>query len=569
MRFIFTLFIISICTIVTAQSAKYSRVKINTDHEGLSLLTQLGVTVDHGQHKEGVFYISDFSLEEIKIMKDNNFNIEILIDDVQAFYVAQNKNDNQGIEKNVLCENAVNPELAPKIPSNFNLGSMGGFLTYAEYLQEIDQMAAQYPNLITVKVPIDTFQTFENRPIYWMRLSDNANTNENEPEVLYTSIHHAREPLSLSSTIFYMWYLLENYATNPEVQYLVNNTEMYFVPVLNPDGYIWNEITNPQGGGMWRKNRFDNNDGYFGVDLNRNYSYEWNTVGVSSSTFSDIYPGTSAFSEPETQAMRWLCNNNDFQFAFNAHTYSDLLLFPFGTSPTLLTADHSYFSLFTDHMVQFNEYTNQKASFLYLTSGNSDDYMYTEDLVAKPKIFAMTPEISNETGGFWPAATKITSLAQEMVFTNKVLAHLTHKYLEVKEIDPITIVATSGNFNHTATRLGLENGAITVSIQPLLNIQSVGAPIVYNLALEQSVNSSISYVLNPNVTIGSVIKYILLTDNGLWIRRDTVVKSYGLATLQVFNNFEGSSNWNGWSPTNEAFFLQIVLFPIILMELQT
>ena len=80
-----------------------------------------------------------------------------------------------------------------------------------------------------------------------------------KPQVLYTSIHHAREPMSLSQLIFYMWYLLENYDSDPEVQYILNNTELYFIPVVNPDGYLYNEFTNPTGGGLWRKNRKNSN----------------------------------------------------------------------------------------------------------------------------------------------------------------------------------------------------------------------------------------------------------------------------------------------------------------------
>ena len=108
-----------------------------------------------------------------------------------------------------------------------------------------------------------------------MKISDNPNTDEPEPEVLYTALHHAREPESLSQLIYYMWYVLENYATDPEVQALVDNTEMYFAPCINPDGYLYNEQTDPNGGGLWRKNRRDNLDGEFGVDLNRNYDFSW------------------------------------------------------------------------------------------------------------------------------------------------------------------------------------------------------------------------------------------------------------------------------------------------------
>lgn len=137
--------------------------------------------------------------------------------------------------------------------SGFGFGSMGGFYTLAEVLTELDNMKVLFPNLITTKVSIGN--TIESRPMYMVKISDNPDIDENEPEVLYTALHHAREPQSMMQMIYFMYYLLENYNSNPSVQYLVNNRELFFIPVVNPDGYEYNRSTYPTGGGMWRKNR--------------------------------------------------------------------------------------------------------------------------------------------------------------------------------------------------------------------------------------------------------------------------------------------------------------------------
>ena len=322
-----------------AFNQNYSRVKVYANAFELDRLSQHGVTVDHGIRKEGVFFISDFSKREIEIMQEQEYKYDILIEDVEAYYVDLLKDKSPSQElKNATCSSAGGGSggySAPVTPTNFNLGTMGGYLKYTEMLAELDAMVAQYPNLITAKAPISTFLTIENRPIYHVKISDNPNTNEAEPKILYTAIHHAREPMSLMETIFFMWYVLENYNTSAEIAYLVNNTQMYFVPCINPDGYIYNETTNPNGGGMWRKNRRNNGGGVYGVDLNRNYSYGWGTTGTSTNTSNDTYCGTSAFSEPETQAMRWLVQNNNFEMAFNAHTYAKDILFPIGTNVAL------------------------------------------------------------------------------------------------------------------------------------------------------------------------------------------------------------------------------------------
>jgi PKD repeat protein len=538
-------------------SQNYSRVKVFGNDTEIYRLGQLGVAVDHGITKKGVFFISDFSKEEIQIMNDHDFSYEIEIPDVQEYYIQllNNPLSHSGpILKNANCSGGSgSSQFTPEIPANFNLGTMGGYLKYNEMLAELDAMFAQYPNLISARTPISTFLTSENRPIYHVKISDNPNTNEAEPKVLYTAIHHAREPMSMMETIFFMWYLLENYGTNDEVTYLVNNTQMFFVPCLNPDGFIYNETTNPTGGGMHRKNRRNVGTTNKGVDLNRNYSYGWGTTGVSTNVNNDTYPGTGAFSEPETQALRWLVQNHNFTMAFNAHTYARSILFPVGVTNEEFADHHDYFQDYTLHMAEINAYTAMKASDLYPASGDSDDYMYKSDIGIgeKDTVFAHTPEVGT---AFWQPSDEIFSTSAEMVFPNLVLAHLTRNYVLVKDADPSTIATLTGSFNHTAKRLGREAGVVTVSIEPILNISSVGNPVSYNLNLQQSLPGSISYVLNPAIQFGDEIKYILKTDNGLWIKKDTITKTYGSITLQVLDDASSNINWTGtWGTTTSTF----------------
>jgi len=541
-------------------SQNYSRVKVFGSQIELTKLGNLGVAMDHGIGKEGFFFISDFSKDEISIMQTYGYEYEILIADLEKYYVNllndPNK-ENPSVLKNANCTGTGGngaSTFSPATPSNFNLGTMGGYLKYDDMLTELDAMVAQYPNLITAKAQISTFVTHENRPIYSVRICDNPNIDEiDEPKVLYTAIHHAREPMSLMETIFYMWYLLENYGINDEVTYLVNHTQMYFVPCINPDGYIHNETTNPNGGGLWRKNRRNNGNGTYGVDLNRNYSYGWGTTGTSTNTNNDTYCGPSAFSEPETQAIRWLVLNNDFEMAFNAHTYAEDILFPIGTTDAEFAPHHDYFQEYTNHMTELNGYFAQKSSDLYPASGDSDDYMYKVDVGVNQKdtVFAHTPEVGT---AFWQPSSQIIATCKEMVFPNLVLAHMTRNYNVVKDSDPALIATMTGNFNHTIKRLGRQGGAVVVSIEPLLNIVSVGSGTTYNLNNEQASTGSISYSLNPSIQFGDQIKYVLKTDNGLWIKKDTIVKSYGAITLQILEDATAATNWTGnWSTTSSTF----------------
>ena len=189
---------------------------------------------------------------------------------------------------------------------------MAGFYTLKESMAELDSMRKAFPNFVSKNDTIGF--TLQGRPIIAIKISSNPNISENKSRALYTALHHAREPESLTQLYYFIWHLLENYQTDKEINFILNNRELYFIPVLNPDGYFYNERTKPTGGGMWRKNRYARgvND-TVGVDLNRNYGFKWgyNDEGSSSSPTSETYRGPAAFSEKETQAVRGFCNNKN------------------------------------------------------------------------------------------------------------------------------------------------------------------------------------------------------------------------------------------------------------------
>jgi carboxypeptidase T len=557
MKKIILVSVILLMTISSIAQEKYSRVKIFATNAELAEIAELGIEVDHGQRKKGVWLSTDISVSQINTLEENGFDYEIEIDDVSQFYFERNLHPEIQKEERDNCGGVQTGSTAfsPSTPSNFNLGTMAGFYTYQEFLDELDEMATLYPNLINAKSPISTFTTHEGRPIHWVRISDNPNVDENENEVMYSAIHHAREPVSLTQTIFYMWYLLENYGTNSEITYLLDNTELYFVPMINPDGYIHNEVNTPGGGGMHRKNKRNVGTSNPGVDLNRNYSYHWNETGTTQNVNGDTYAGTGAFSEPETQAIKWFCENHDFEFAHNAHSYGNLLLFPLGWETAPFAADHDYFTAFTNHQVMFNNFNNMKSSGLYPAAGDSDDWMYIDDLATKPKIYAMTPEVGGDNDGFWPAQARIIPICKSTVWMNLILAHLPHVYGATTDTEPSQIATLTGDLHYSIERLGLENGPITVSVDPLVGIQSVGGGNAYTLNLMDIDNGTVSFVLNPTIVFGDEIKYVLKTSNGLWTRNDTIVKTFGAGTSVFLDDCNTLVNWTGdWGLTSQHYY---------------
>ncbi len=548
------------------QQPKYSKARINyMTPENFSKLVEMGVPMDHGNHKVGVFLESDFSSKELAIAEELGIQVDILIDDVKAYYVERNQLQKKTTNnKNANCSGTGSAMNYPQ-PVNYNHGSMGGFLTYSEVMQEIDSMTLLYPNLITARAPISTFTTYEGRSLYWVRMSDNPNTNEAEPEILYDAIHHAREPMSIQQLVYYMWYLLENYATNAEVQAILNNTELYFVPFLNPDGYLYNESTDPNGGGLWRKNRRDHFNGDFGVDPNRNYDYTdgvngsvWGTNGISFNTNSDLYCGASAFSEPENQAMKWFVEQNDFKIALNNHSYGELLLLPFGFDVNKYPTDYNTFVAISDVMVSQNNFANQMGWQLYAASGVSDDWMYGETN-NHSKIYSFTPEIGPSAQGFWPPAVDIDGLCQSMMYLNLTSAHLVGNYAKAVDIQGATLETTSGYLKYDLQRLGLEAPAnFTVTILPVsANIISVGSPNAHNaMNLLQIDSDSISYTLG-GVVPGDIVTYVLSVNNGQYTTNDTISKIYGTQQLIVSDNGNNTSGWlvsQSWGTTTTDFY---------------
>ena len=125
---------------------------------------------------------------------------------------------------------------------------------------------------------------------------------------------------------------------------------------------------------MWRKNR---RDGY-GVDLNRNYGYQWGNIGASDDKEDETYHGTKPFSEPETQAIRNLAEREHFYASISFHSYGNLILYPFGYTNRIKTSNDTLFLELAQRIGKIIDYTPQRSADLYPTGGDSDDYLYTQ-----------------------------------------------------------------------------------------------------------------------------------------------------------------------------------------------
>lgn len=532
---------------------KSVEVKITTGPTGILQLASMGLPLEEGFHgKDGTWTIV-LSQQEVDRIVAAGFPVTIIHADYTKFIADRNRSDAGLIGYiNSHKQDYNNSDVSNyTVPTHFKLGTMGGYLNLAEVYSELDSMRILYPNLISAKFGIGNANSIEGRPIYCVRISNNPNQTQSKPRVFYNALTHAREPMGMQQFIFYMWYLLENYSTNEEIQYLVDNAELYFVPVANPDGYEYNHSYAPYGGGDWRKNRRNNGDGTWGVDLNRNYGYKWgyDNNGSSPNPGDATYRGTAAFSEPETQVVRDFCIDMDFRIAMNYHTYSNYLLYPWGWQ-TQITPDSTLQLTYADFLTRQNGYlAGMPGTILYNTNGDIMDWEYGEQ-TAKPKIFGFTTETGNQTDGFWPPVTRIIPLAQENMYSNLMVAHFALRYAEASDISPVIVSEKEGYFKFEFKRFGLDAPAnYQVSVQPMdtaLIIATGPACTIANPAIFNVVTDSISYTLNPDIITGTEISFIYRINNGFYTFQDTVTKFFG-PPLEVFG--DSCNTMDNWTST--------------------
>ena len=179
---------------------------------------------------------------------------------------------------------------------------------------------------------------------------------------------------------------------------------------------------------MWRKNRRNNMNGPvpdYGVDLNRNFGYFWgyDDEGSSPDPADITYRGPSAFSEPELQNFRDFVASREFVIVHNIHTYSNLVLWPWGYQTGAYTDRENFYQVLGDSMTQYNGYAPSAGWGLYPTNGAADDWFWG-DTLTKPRMISLTTEIGNSSDRLSPSPSRIPTLVAENIFPNMFLAKI-------------------------------------------------------------------------------------------------------------------------------------------------
>ncbi len=242
-------------------------------------------------------------------------------------------------------------------------------------------------------------KTVEGRDIWCLRVNSTAKgaAASSKPGALYVGTHHAREHLSNEVPLLFAVWLLDNRAA-PEVKKYIETLDIYVIPMLNPDGAEFDIRT---GSYKWqRKNMRVNSDKSIGVDLNRNYDSWWCAAGASSYPRSDTYCGPSAFSEPESLAMKKFVEARKNLKTMNSyHSYAGSILYPYGGSEDEVpdAGDREVFVKMAGQMGLLTGYHPENSSDMYVATGDTCDWAYDVG-----RIFAFTTEL--EGRGFYPGA---------------------------------------------------------------------------------------------------------------------------------------------------------------------
>jgi hypothetical protein len=391
------------------------------------------------------------------------------------------------------------------------VGFFDVYRTLAEIEAHFDALVLANPNVIS-QVNVGT--SIQGRTIWGYRILA-PDAVADPVRVVINGTQHAREWLSPMTNTYIATELVNDHGVSQVVTDMLRQVEIVIIPVVNPDGYVYSHTTER----FWRKNR-RNNGGSFGVDLNRNWGYEWNggqSGSSSSSPSSDIYRGTAPFSEPETAAVSaFIASLSDVRGHIDFHTYGQWILGPWGYNDTFAPPRAS------EHRTAQNEMaaSMQAAEGLTYVAGlGTDQLLYTADGIMPDWTFgdqgalSWTIELRPTGGGlgpFDPPPSNILPASKEGLAALMKLAEIAQRELDFRfpADRPVAYAADTGEtFPVTLFRwheLPVVPGSVRIATR------DSGAGAFTETALSGSGDNYTAEL--PIAPCGSTVEYYFLAD---------------------------------------------------------
>uniref|UniRef100_A0A1A9WD12 Peptidase M14 domain-containing protein n=1 Tax=Glossina brevipalpis TaxID=37001 RepID=A0A1A9WD12_9MUSC len=346
----------------------------------------------------------------VMVSPKDQMDFEMTLNKFNIDYSVINNNLGQTFEIERLQNNFLREALGRS--SRISFSSFQRFEAINGYLEDL---AKAFPDRVSVKT---IGKSYENRDMKAITITDGQTSNKKKAILIDGGIH-AREWIAPAAVLYIIHQLVENFEKNSN---LLKDYDWIILPVVNPDGYEYTH-TNSR---MWRKTRRPIDNNCYGTDGNRNFDFHWGEVGASGVSCADTFKGPTAFSEPETRALRDLMHtlSGRAKMYLTLHSYGSYLLYPWGWTSDLPETWKEI-----DEVAQAgaeaikkatgNKYTvGSSTNVLYAAAGGSDDYAY-----AKANIpIAITMELPAGGSGFDPSPNQIQPFVEETWVGIKAMA---------------------------------------------------------------------------------------------------------------------------------------------------
>ncbi len=315
-------------------------------------------------------------------------------------------------------------------------GDFYHYYTYQEMTDLLQDLEDEYSDILKLET---IGYTYEGRAIWMVKLSDNVDENEDEPGVLLMGAHHGNEKPSFEAVIFFIKHMVYNYSkintdddldgqinedpidgidndedglldedpSEDRVREVIDNTQIFCIPMVNPDGVEADTRQNraPNYGPNGQSSEITS----YGVDLNRNYGFRWFFPYIFKENYyfewltddsSGIYRGERPFSEEESTAVKSFVESQDISISLSYHDFGEWMVFPWMHS-SRWTPNERLFRSIGENMSRINKYElkiyGQYGTQEYIiprfsgTIGSSENWLY-----AKRRIISYTVELCPE-----------------------------------------------------------------------------------------------------------------------------------------------------------------------------
>ena len=274
--------------------------------------------------------------------------------------------------------------------NQFNLVSFDqyDYHTYQELTDELHSLQANHSDIMSLT---SIGKTYEGRDLWMVKLSDNVDQEEDEPGVLFMGAHHGNEWPGIEICLFFIQYVVEHYEndTLPEIRNAINNTQIFLIPMINPDGVMADTRKNcvPNHGPFGYSSSVTS----YGVNLNRNYDDPWFLAYLfpvqyylpfilSDSSFN--YRGPYPFSENETRAVKDFAEAHAIIISISYHSYGEFIIYPW-LHTTKQTPDEPLFRSVGENISSINHYyllvkEDRRIPLYGGTLGSSENWLYRE-----------------------------------------------------------------------------------------------------------------------------------------------------------------------------------------------